>query len=192
VDKRFYRFFKWTAIVLTLAWIGWSAYDSMVGPRNPGDMGYLAANKLFEDGDYQRALEKYDEALNEAPDHIFALRGRARSLMQLGRLEKALATFDAAIALAPDFGATYAIRGILYDRMGRYENAIEDYTRALQLEPKLADGPNWLTRFLRNQPQKPPSIADRAGYLRQELAKPENERVLKVPEVDAEQRTYQQ
>jgi len=178
--------------VLTLAWIGWSAYESLVGPRNPWDMAYLAANKLFEDGEYQRALDKYDEALNAAPDHIYAVRGRARSLMQLGRPEQALAAFDAAISLVPDFGATYAIRGILHDRMGRYEKAIEDYTRALELEPQLADGPNWLTRFLRNQPQKPPSIADRAAYLRKELAKPEDERVLKVPEVDAEQRSYEQ
>ncbi|GMQ75921.1 MAG: hypothetical protein BMS9Abin01_1182 [Gammaproteobacteria bacterium] len=192
MDKRHYQFLKWTAIVLALAWIGWSAYDSLIEPRNPGDMAYLTANKLFEDGEYQRALDKYDEALKENPDHIFALRGRARSLMQLGRPERALAAFDAAISLAPDFGASYANRGILYDRMGRYEKAVEDYTRALQLDPELAKGPHWLVRFLRNQPQKPPGIADRVAYLRQELAKPANERLLKVPEVDAEQRTYRQ
>ncbi len=192
MDKRLYRFLVWTAILLTLAWVGWSLYDSMIGPRNPGDMAYLEANKLFEDGAYQRALDKYDEALNANPDHIFALRGRARSLMQLGRPEQALAAFDAAISLAPDFGATYANRGILLDRMGRYEKAIEDYTRALELDPELAKGPHWLVRFLRNQPQKPPGIADRAAYLRKELAKPENERLLKVPEMDAEQRSYRQ
>jgi len=192
VDKRLYRFLVWTAILFTLAWVGWSLYDSMIGPRNPGDMAYLEANKLFEDGAYQRALDKYDEALNANPDHIFALRGRARSLMQLERPEQALAAFDAAISLAPDFGATYANRGILLDRMGRYGKAIEDYTRALELDPELAKGPHWLVRFLRNQPQKPPGIADRAAYLREELAKPENERLLKVPEMDAEQRSYRQ
>ena len=192
MDKRRYRFLVWTAILLTLAWVGWSLYDSMIGPRNPGDMAYLEANKLFEDGAYQRALDKYAEALNVNPDHIFALRGRARSLMQLGRPEQALAAFDAAISLAPDFGATYANRGILYDRMGRYEKAIEDYTRALELDQELAKGPHWLVRFLRNQPQKPPGIAERAAYLREELAKPENERLLKVPEMDAEQRSYRQ
>ncbi len=192
MDKRLYQFLKWTAIVLTLAWVGWSIYDSMIGPRNPGDMAYLEANNLFEDGEYQRALDKYDQALNEDPDHIHAMRGRARSLMQLGRPAQALAAFDAAISLAPDFGATYANRGILHDRMGRYQQAIEDYTRALQLDPELADGPHWLTRFLRNQPQKPPGIAERAAYVRKELAKPENERLLKLPEVDAEQRSYKQ
>ena len=63
---------------------------------------------------------------------------------------------------------------------------------ALELDPELAEGPSWLTRFLRNQADAPPTIADRARYLRAELAKPESERVLRVPEHDAQQRPYQQ
>jgi tetratricopeptide (TPR) repeat protein len=76
--------------------------------------------------------------------------------------------------------------------MGRHEEALADYMRALELDPELADGPHWLTRFLRNQPEAPPTIADRAAYLRAELAKPEAERVLRIPELDAQQRPYQQ
>ena len=187
-----YRFLKWTAITLTVAWIGWSIYDSMISPRNPGDLPYLDANTLFEDGEYERALAKYDEALAIDGNHIHALRGRARTLMQLQRFPEALAVFDAAIARAPDFGATYANRGILHDRMGAYQKAVADYEQALALDPELAEGPHWLTRFLRNQPQKPPGIAERAAYLRAELAKPESERLLRVPELDAEQRSYKQ
>jgi tetratricopeptide (TPR) repeat protein len=178
--------------VLTLAWIGWSIYDSMIAPRNPGDLAYLEGNNLFEDGHYERALQKYDEALNEDRNHIHAMRGRAQSLMQLGQSTQALTAFNTAIALTPEFGATYANRGVLHDRMGRYEKAIEDYERALALDPELVEGPHWLTRFLRNQPQKPPGVAERAAYLRGELAKPEGERLLRVPELDAEQRSYKQ
>lgn len=192
MDKRLYQFLKWTAIVLTVAWVGWSIYDSMIGPRNPGDLAYLEANTLFEDGEFQRALGKYDEALMEDPNHIHALRGRARSLMQMGQSPQALTAFNTAIALAPDFGATYANRGVLHDRMGRYQQAIEDYERAVALNPELVDGPHWLTRFLRNQPEKPPGVAERAAYLRAELAKPESERLLRVPELDAAQRSYKQ
>ena len=92
----------------------------------------------------------------------------------------------------PDFGGTYANRGILHDRLGSYELAIADYARAMELDPELAEGPHWMTRFLRNQSDAPPTIADRLGYLRAELAKPEDERVLRVLEEDAEQRPYQQ
>ena len=192
MDKGLYRFLVWTALVLTLAWIGWSIYDSMIAPRNPGDLAYLEGNNLFEDGHYERALQKYDEALNEDRNHIHAMRGRAQSLMQLGQSTQALTAFNTAIALTPEFGATYANRGVLHDRMGRYEKAIEDYERALALDPELVEGPHWLTRFLRNQPQKPPGVAERAAYLRGELSKPEGERLLRVPELDAEQRSYKQ
>ena len=91
MDKGLYKFLVVTAVVLALAWIGWSYYESKIAPRNPGDAAYLAANKLFEDGDYQRALDKYDETLNEASNHIHALRGRALSLMQLEQPTQALA-----------------------------------------------------------------------------------------------------
>jgi tetratricopeptide (TPR) repeat protein len=187
-----YKFLKWTAITLAVAWLGWSIYDSMISQRNPGDLPYLDANTLFEDGEYERALAKYDEALAIDPNHLHAMRARANTLMQLGQTPQALAEFNTAIALDPEFGATYANRGILHDRMGRYRKAIEDYERALALDPELTDGPHWLTRFLRNQPEKPPGIAERAAYLRTELAKPETERLMRLPEVDDKQRSYKQ
>jgi len=190
MDNRLYRYLMLTAIVLTVAWLGWTVYDTFVRTVSPGDHGYHAANKLFEDGHYERALTEYNAALAEAPDHVHALRGKARTLMQLGEHEQALQAFNVAIAREPGFAPSYANRGILYDRMGLYEKAIADYERALQLDIGLAKGPGWLTRFLRLQPQKPPTIADRAAYLREQLARPESERTLRMPEVDEQQRPY--
>ena len=43
---------------------------------------------------------------------------------------------------------------------------------------------------MRNIDEKPPTIRDRAEYLEAELAKPADERLLKVPEVDKKQRMY--
>lgn len=190
MDDRLYRLLKYTAIGLTLAWLGWAAYDSFFAQRSPGDLAYHAAEKFFEDADYVRALEEYERALAENKDHVHALRGHARSLMKLGRHQEALAEFNEAIARDPAFAATYANRGILYDLMGQYDKAIADYERALALDPELAEGPHWLTRFLRLQPEKPPTIDARARYLREQLAKPESERVLRVPVEDSKQRPY--
>ncbi len=192
MNEGLYRFLKWTAITLAIAWVGWSIYDSSIAPRNPGDLAYLDANTLFEDGEYARALAFYEKALGIDPNHIHAMRGRARTLLELERYADALAAFDQAIAREPDFGATYANRGILHDRMGHHQKAVADYEQALALDPELAEGPHWLTRFLRKQPEKPPGIAERAAYLRNELAKPEGQRLLRVPELDAQQRSYKQ
>ncbi len=185
-----YRTLVALAAALTVAWGAWAAYDGFLREVPPGTYSYHAGNRAFEDGDYERALREYEAALRADPGNIHALRGRARALLQLGRHAEALAAFDEAIRRDPSTGATYANRGILLDRMGRHREALADYERALELDPRLAEGPDWLTRFLRNQAERPPTIADRARYLREQLALPEERRLLRVPELDAGQRPY--
>jgi tetratricopeptide (TPR) repeat protein len=192
MDDRVTRVLKGVAVALAVAFVGWAVYEKFVLDVAPGDQDYFAGNRAFEDGAYGQAEAAYREALAENAEHVFALRGLAQSLHQQGEHERALATYDEAIAREPDFAAAYANRGILLDTMGRHEEALGDYMRALELDPELADGPNWLTRFLRNQAEAPPTIADRARYLRTELSKPESERVLRIPELDEQQRPYQQ
>ena len=190
MENKRYNVLMTIAIVLTVAWVGWSVYDGVIVEAIPGDSKYFAGNSYFEDGRYNEALAEYQAALAINPDHIHAKRGKARSLMQLGRSSEALAVFNELIEQRADFAASYANRGILLDRMGGYQAAIQDYEKALQLDPNLADGPHWLTRFLRNQAERPPTIADRARYLKEQLNKPEAERVLKLPEEDKRQRPY--
>lgn len=190
MDEGLYKFLKYTAMAMVAGWIVWSIADSFLIERIPGNTAYQEGDILFEDGDYAQALEKYEQALAAEADAPHYVRAKARTLMQLGRNEEALQWFARAIDIQPYFGGTYANRGILYDRMGEYELAVRDYERALELSEEVAEGPHWLTRFLRNQPEPPPTVADRLAYLKQELAKPEEERVLRVPELDEEQRTY--
>ena len=187
-----YRILVRVALGLTAALVAFSVYDCGFKDSNPGDLAYLEADNFFEDGQYQRSLGKYSQAWEANPEHIYALRGKARSLMQLNHFAQAQQAYDLAIALEPEFAATYANRGILHDRMGQYQKALADYDKAAQLDPELNEGPHWMTRFLRNQPDKPPGVADRAAYLREQLARPETERLLRVPELDAEQRSYKQ
>jgi hypothetical protein len=74
--------------------------------------------------------------------------------------------------------------------LGQYEEAILDYRKAVRLDPELGEGPDWITRFLRNQSESPPTIIDRANYLESELKKPSSERLLRNPGEDAKQRSY--
>lgn len=190
MDDNLYKFLKYTAIALVVAWIGWTVVDTYFLERIPGNTAYQEGEIFFEDGEYQRALQKYEEALQAKPDAPHYVRAKARALMQLERYEESLRWFDQAVELQPFFGGTYANRGILRDRMGEYERAVEDYEKAIELSDEVAEGPHWLIRFLRNQPEPPPTVADRLAYLKQELAKPEDERILRVPELDEKQRTY--
>ena len=47
---------------------------------------------------------------------------------------------------------------------------------------------HWLDRLLHNLPETPPTIADRLAYLHDQMALPPEERLLRVPEIDANQR----
>lgn len=190
MDESLYKVLKYTAIALVAAWVGWSIVDTFLIERVPGNTAYQQGNIRFEDGDYREALQEYETALAEKPDSAAYVRAKARTLMQLERYEEALRWFNRAVEMQPFFGGTYANRGILYDRMGEYQKAIDDYEKALELDESVAEGPHWLIRFLRNQPEPPPTVADRLAYLKQELAKPAGERVLRVPELDEKQRPY--
>ncbi len=190
MDDRLYPFLKATAIVLTLAWVGWSLYDWLLADRAPGLSDYAAANRAFDDGQYETARRLYAQAFQRNPELLDALRGEARALLQLGRPAQAIGLLDAAIARDPDFAGAWANRGIAHDRLGQYRAALADYEHAMQLDARVAEGPGWLTRFLRGQAEKPPTIADRARYLRQQLALPAEQRVLRVPALDAAQRPY--
>ncbi len=184
------QFVKWLAIATGVFVIAATVYGYIIQDDEAGALQYRLGNQRLEDGKYAEALGEFRTLLGVNPGHVGGLFGEALALMGLGRNLEALDAFERALREKSDFGAVYANRGILQDRLGHHEAALADYRRALALDPELGDGPGWLTRFLRNQYDPPPSIADRAQYLEAELRKPLGERRLRLPEQDAEQRAY--
>jgi tetratricopeptide (TPR) repeat protein len=170
--------------------VGFYYYKYTVMESTPGENKFRLANKYLEDGDYDKALQIFDEVLEENAQYKEAHLAKAITLLQMGWHDDSRKSFDRAIELDNQYGQAYADRGILNDREGRYEAALHDYRKALKLDPELAEGPGWLWRFLRNIPEPPPTIADRADYLEEQLKKPESERLLRVPELDSKQRMY--
>ncbi len=85
--------------------------------------------------------------------------------------------------------AAFANRGILHDRGGRYAAALADYRQALAVDAGAVDGPGLFHKILYGNAQ-PSNIAKRADYIEQQLALPEDQRLLRVPEIDARQRMH--
>jgi len=156
----------------------------------PGENSYRLANKHLEDGNFDEAMRVFNDVIAQFPDYKEAYLGKALTLMQMGDLENSRLSFNKALELDGDFAQAYANRGILNDRTGNYEDAVRDYKKAIVLNPDLTEGPGYLWRFLHNVSERPPTIADRAVYIETELKKPEAERLLKVTEIDEEQRMY--
>ncbi len=173
-----------------LAVFGYHYYRYSVMETTPGENQYRLGNKYLEDGKYEKALQIFDELLAEHTEYKEAHLARALTLLQMERFDEARESFDRAIEFDDRFANAYANRGILNDRVGQHEAALRDYRKALELDPELAEGPGFLWRFLRNIPEPPPTIADRADYLEEELKKSAGERLIRVPELDSKQRMY--
>ena len=192
MDDQFYKILKYIAVVLVLGFIGFSIYDGLIKGKDAYTLNMGAGHRYFEDGQYSDAITEFKAALELKPGDPPANYGIAISQMQLGSNDLALKFFALAIDAEQDKknkAFYYANRGILHDRMGQYQNALDDYTMAISLEPETTEGPGIISRLLHNQPEKPPTIVDRARYLQTELAKPEGERLLSVPELDEKQRS---
>ena len=177
-------------IIGFLIFLGFIIYWRAGTEQVPGDYDVKKGNYRLEDGQYDLAIKEFSKALEATPDHVMAHLGLAITYMQTEKYMKALQEFNLVIEQDPKLAAAYANRAILYDRSGEHAKALTDYKKALELDPEILEGPGWIWRFLRNIDEKPPTIKDRAEYLEAELAKPEGERLLKVPSEDEKQRMY--
>ena len=155
-----------------------------------GDYHVKKGNYRLEDGQFNEALEEFNLALEQNPDHTMAHLGLAVTYMQMDRVDQAMLKFDRVLELDPNLAVAHADKGILLDRLGRYEEALASYKKALELDAEILEGPGWLWRFMRNIDKKPPTIKDRADYLEEQLQKAPEERELRVPELDEQQRMY--
>ncbi len=169
--------------------------------RPPGDFEVQQGDILLTDNKHEEALAAFDKALEESPDHRGALMGRALVFIKSGRGPEAVAELTYLIdflkrSLTPDdltgratLAAAYANRGILHDRAARYEEALTDYVSALRIDEESVSGPGVINKVLYGTPDAS-SARKRAEYLIEQLALPEDQRLLRVPEIDAEQRIY--
>jgi predicted O-linked N-acetylglucosamine transferase (SPINDLY family) len=100
---------------------------------------YLKATVETQLGNYNYALELFDQALalNNTEPHAFSNQGIA--LAEIGRFEDAVISYDHAILLNPNFAEAYSNRSAVYAKMGRHNDALCDAARAIQINPGYAD-----------------------------------------------------
>lgn len=194
------RFVILMGVLTFVAFSAWGVIYTFAN-RAPGDYHTRAGDILLRDGKYDEAIASFNEALREMPDHRGALMGRAIAFLQSNRIPEAKAELTYLIdylerTLQPDdptgrgtLAAAYANRGILHDRAGAYEKALADYVEALKTDSGALDGPGLFDKILYGTP-RPATVRKRALYLEQQLALPPEKRLLRVPEIDAEQRMY--
>jgi len=98
------------------------------------------AKIAYEQGDYARAIEQYDQALSLNPRDPcqcnYYMRGFA--YYETGTFDKAMDDFEQTVQRFPDNPYGYYGRSLVLYEAGDYAEAIDDLNQAIELDPELA------------------------------------------------------
>jgi tetratricopeptide (TPR) repeat protein len=109
--------------------------------KNPDT--YFKRGVLFWNlGEYDRAIQDFDQVIELARDSKLGWLGRGTALVSKGEFESAIRDLDEAIRLDPRFGLAYKERGAAYYRSGDLDRATADFNRFVDLDPKNPDSYN--------------------------------------------------
>jgi len=166
--------------------------------RPPGDYHTEVCDIRLKDKKYNEGLDAANIALEKTPDHRGAIMCKALIFISMKEYFKATEQLNYLIKFLENnleeddltgkgtLAAAYANRGIIKDREENYEGALKDYVKALGIDQVAVAGPGLGTIIL-NYKFKSSSVKERALYLNEQLQLPEEERVLKIDELDAGQ-----
>ncbi len=87
-------------------------------------------------GDYDRAIQDYDQATRLNPNYSNAFINRGLTYKFKGDFDRSIQNYDQAIRLSPTSVWAFAGRGASYFAKGDYDRAIEDFDAASKLAPR--------------------------------------------------------
>jgi len=88
-------------------------------------------------GQWQQAIEQYDEAIKRNPPNPLSLVARGYAYMNTGEFDRAITDYNAAIAVQPTNAFALMRRGLAYHFKLDFGRAIMDFDLALRINPDL-------------------------------------------------------
>ena len=90
-------------------------------------------------GDYDRAIAAFSEAIRLDPKNVNAFGNRGIAYAKKGDNDRAIADYNDVVRLSPNYANAFLNRGIAYGKKGDNDRAIADFTEAIRLDPKNAN-----------------------------------------------------
>jgi tetratricopeptide (TPR) repeat protein len=93
-------------------------------------------NAKFDKGDYQGAIDYYNQAIDFNRYNAVAYYNRGFAHWKSNEAQKALADYDRAIKLNPEYAKAYNNRGLVKSNLGDKQGARADFQKATELFQK--------------------------------------------------------
>ena len=93
---------------------------------------------FLDSGNYEKAVQCYDLALQINPKHAGAWNNKGVALVKLGRYDEAIQCCDRALEFNLKHASPWHSRGVALVKLGRYDEAIQCYDHALEINSKHA------------------------------------------------------
>lgn len=93
-----------------------------------------ARNLFFNEGNYEKAIEKANEIINQFPESYKAYNIRGIAKAYNGDFDEGMKDIDKALDLNPEFGYARFNKALNYELYGEYDKALTWYDKALEVE----------------------------------------------------------
>ena len=100
---------------------------------------YNRGNAYAANGNFERAIADYDQAIRLNPTMAVAFDNRGVAYSKKNQFEHAIADYDEAIRLNPNSAVTLHNRCWARAVVGRFDDALSDCSESLRLRPQYAD-----------------------------------------------------
>jgi eukaryotic-like serine/threonine-protein kinase len=130
------------------------------------------ADRVREGGQYQKALDLYDQVIASKPDVAEAQWGRCYSLNSLQQPTDAISACNKALALKPSYAEALWSKGTALDQQQNYPEALKNFEQATSIKPDFAEAWNnqGVTLLKLNRPKEAVSAFNKATSINPNFA----------------------
>lgn len=94
---------------------------------------------LQENGNYSKALEDYNTAIELDSNYYFGYYNRGNLYYDLKQFNRAIEDYSKVLMINPKYVNAYVNRGLCLMEIRLFDDAIQDFTKSLELDPKQFD-----------------------------------------------------
>ena len=113
-----------------------SVFFSRVIGGTEADAHFQKGVAYANQGDYQEAIEEFNQALKVDSEYVDAYCGIGIANLNQKKYREAIEAFEKAITLDPERAIAYYLLGMAYEQIMRYGDAIAAWEKYLALRPE--------------------------------------------------------